>query len=244
MTLASLSVNRLAAAPLGRLVEEAERLGVVVGRGARGVTLIDAGLAAPGQHRGRPPGRRGLHGRAWARSAWWPTAAWAGPPGCRCAARSRCWPAWPASTRAGVSRRARRRPAAALLRARLRPGARAGRQGALFGELGYRDRSDSGVLVLEVDRAPPPVVVDKVLRDCALRRRAWHRAHADRQPRRHHAGRRARARGGAAPGARARLRARTSSRARPARRCRRRRRHACRRWRAPTTRSSTAARCT
>ena len=39
----------------------------------------------------------------------------------------------------------------------------------LFGELGYRDRADTGCLVLEVDRAPPPVVVDKVLRDCALR---------------------------------------------------------------------------
>lgn len=39
---------------------------------------------------------------------------------------------------------------------------------ALFEELGYRDRSDSGVLVLEVDRAPPQVVLDKVLRDCGL----------------------------------------------------------------------------
>jgi methenyltetrahydromethanopterin cyclohydrolase len=39
---------------------------------------------------------------------------------------------------------------------------------ALFGELGYRDRADSGVLVLEVDRAPPKVVIDKLLRDCGL----------------------------------------------------------------------------
>jgi methenyltetrahydromethanopterin cyclohydrolase len=38
----------------------------------------------------------------------------------------------------------------------------------LFGELGYRDRHDAGCLVLEVDRAPPAVVVQKVLRDCAL----------------------------------------------------------------------------
>jgi methenyltetrahydromethanopterin cyclohydrolase len=38
----------------------------------------------------------------------------------------------------------------------------------LFAELGYRDRGDSGVLVLEVDRVPPPVVVAKVLRDCGL----------------------------------------------------------------------------
>jgi methenyltetrahydromethanopterin cyclohydrolase len=38
----------------------------------------------------------------------------------------------------------------------------------LFAELGYRDRSDHGVLVLEVDKPPPRVVLDKVLRDCAL----------------------------------------------------------------------------
>jgi methenyltetrahydromethanopterin cyclohydrolase len=38
----------------------------------------------------------------------------------------------------------------------------------LFAELGYRDRADAGVLVLEVDRRPPKVVVDKLLRDCGL----------------------------------------------------------------------------
>ncbi|MEP7298884.1 MAG: methenyltetrahydromethanopterin cyclohydrolase [Burkholderiales bacterium] len=39
---------------------------------------------------------------------------------------------------------------------------------ALYAELGYRDRADAGVLVLEVDRAPPKVVIDKLLRDCGL----------------------------------------------------------------------------
>jgi methenyltetrahydromethanopterin cyclohydrolase len=38
----------------------------------------------------------------------------------------------------------------------------------LFAELGYRDRADHGVLVLEVDKPPPRVVQDKILRDCAL----------------------------------------------------------------------------
>ena len=38
----------------------------------------------------------------------------------------------------------------------------------LFAELGYRDRADAGVLVLEVDRPPPKVIIDKLLRDCAL----------------------------------------------------------------------------
>ena len=38
----------------------------------------------------------------------------------------------------------------------------------LFDELGYRDRHERGALVMEVDRLPPQVVIDKVLRDCAL----------------------------------------------------------------------------
>jgi len=32
----------------------------------------------------------------------------------------------------------------------------------------YRDRADAGVLVMEVDRAPPKVVIDKLLHDCGL----------------------------------------------------------------------------
>ena len=38
----------------------------------------------------------------------------------------------------------------------------------LFNELGYRDQAQQGVLVLEVDRVPPPVVLHKVLRDSGL----------------------------------------------------------------------------
>jgi methenyltetrahydromethanopterin cyclohydrolase len=41
----------------------------------------------------------------------------------------------------------------------------------LFAELGYRDRvaaGQQGVLVLEVDRPPPAIVIDKVLRDASL----------------------------------------------------------------------------
>ncbi len=38
----------------------------------------------------------------------------------------------------------------------------------LFTELGYKDRADKGVLVLEVDRAPPQIIIDKLLHDCAL----------------------------------------------------------------------------
>ena len=38
----------------------------------------------------------------------------------------------------------------------------------LFAELGYHDHASSGVLVLEVDRPPPPVVLAKIMRDCGL----------------------------------------------------------------------------
>jgi methenyltetrahydromethanopterin cyclohydrolase len=39
---------------------------------------------------------------------------------------------------------------------------------ALFTELDFRDRAEAGVLVLEVDRLPPKIIVDKLLHDCAL----------------------------------------------------------------------------
>jgi methenyltetrahydromethanopterin cyclohydrolase len=38
----------------------------------------------------------------------------------------------------------------------------------LFDELGYRDKHGCGALVMEVDRLPPQVVIDKVLNDCGL----------------------------------------------------------------------------
>lgn len=38
----------------------------------------------------------------------------------------------------------------------------------LFGELEYRDSSDSTCLVLEVDRFPPPELTEKIARDCGI----------------------------------------------------------------------------
>ena len=42
------------------------------------------------------------------------------------------------------------------------------RKEELFAELGYADRHDAGVLVLETDKPPPQAVVDKVLADAGL----------------------------------------------------------------------------
>jgi methenyltetrahydromethanopterin cyclohydrolase len=48
------------------------------------------------------------------------------------------------------------------------PGRALARRETLFDELGYADRHDSTVFVLEVDRAPPAPLVEKVARDCAV----------------------------------------------------------------------------
>ena len=116
----------------------------------------------------------------------------------------------------------------------------------LFDELGYRDRHERGALVMEVDRLPPQVVIDKVLRDCAL---APDNLTLIVTPTHSVAGTvqvvaRVR-RGCAAQGACARraISAR-SSRAAARRRCRRPRPTPSRRWAAPTTPFSTAAACT
>lgn len=45
--------------------------------------------------------------------------------------------------------------------------AMAGRE-KLFDELAYRDRGDAVALVLETDKEPPPALVEKVARDCAV----------------------------------------------------------------------------
>ena len=48
MTATAPSVNRLAAPLLERLLREADRLRIAVTRDAGGVTLVDAGISAPG----------------------------------------------------------------------------------------------------------------------------------------------------------------------------------------------------
>ena len=164
----TLSVNALARPLLQRLVDEADALGVAVRRGAGGVRIVDAGIAAPGSIAagllvgeicmgglGRVALRPGGH-------EGWPT--WlevrSSQPVLACLG----------SQYAGWSLAASKEETGGKKFFSLGSGparALAGKE-KLFGELGYRDRADSGVLVLEVDREPPQVVVDKVLRDCGL----------------------------------------------------------------------------
>ena len=168
MTLPALSVNRLAAAPLARLRDDAERLRVACTRDARGVALVDAGIGVAGSVEAGLViaeicmGGLGEVRLAAGERAGWPT--WlqvrSSQPVLACLA----------SQYAGWSLAASKEETGGKKFFALGSGparALAGRED-LFDELGYRDRADSGVLVLEVDRPPPPVVVDKVLRDCAL----------------------------------------------------------------------------
>ena len=163
-----LSVNALAQPLLARLLAEADALGVAVRREANGVRIVDAGVEARGsvaaglliaeicmgglgRVRLEPGGREG-----------WPT--WLG------VSSSQPVLACLASQYAGWSLAASKEETGGKKFFSLGSGparALAGKE-KLFGELGYRDRAASGVLVLEVDRAPPAVVIDKVLRDCGL----------------------------------------------------------------------------
>ena len=163
-----LGVNALAQPLLARLLAEADALGVAVRREANGVRVVDAGIGARGsiaaglliaeicmgglgRVRLEPGGREG-----------WPT--WLG------VASSQPVLACLASQYAGWSLAASKEETGGKKFFALGSGparALAGKE-KLFGELGYRDRAASGVLVLEVDRAPPAVVIDKVLRDCGL----------------------------------------------------------------------------
>jgi methenyltetrahydromethanopterin cyclohydrolase len=48
------------------------------------------------------------------------------------------------------------------------PGRALARKEPLFDELGYEDRAEQACLVLEVDREPPPPLVDRIARDCGV----------------------------------------------------------------------------
>jgi methenyltetrahydromethanopterin cyclohydrolase len=163
-----LSVNTLAAPLVQRLIGQADTLGVQVQRDARGVTLVDAGIAAPGSvAAGRLIGEICLGGLGRVAQRCHPEGGW---PDWLDVASAQPLLACLGSQYAGWSLAASKEETGGKKFFALGSGpvrALAGKE-ALFDELGYRDRASQGVLVLEVDRAPPPVVLDKVLRDSGL----------------------------------------------------------------------------
>ena len=164
-----LSVNALARPLVRRLIADADALDVLVAHDHGGVCVVDAGIAARGGvATGLLVGEICMGGlghvslRADAGQGW-PT--WvdvrSSQPVLACLG----------SQYAGWSLSASKEETGGKKFFSLGSGparALAGKE-TLFAELGYRDRADEGVLVLEVDSAPPQVVVDKVLRDCRLK---------------------------------------------------------------------------
>lgn len=164
----TLSVNTQAAPLVDRLVRDAAALRVAVRRDDSGVTIVDAGIDAPGSiEAGLLVGEicLGGFGQARLRSAaadGWPT--WVE------VASSQPVLACLASQYAGWSLAASKEETGGKKFFALGSGparALAGKE-ALYEELGYRDTAKRGVIVLEVDRVPPRVVIDKLLRDCGL----------------------------------------------------------------------------
>ena len=154
------SVGRLAAPLVERLVAEAARYRVAVGRGPGGTRLVDAGAAAPG---GIEAGLliaeicMGGLGRAdlapnssWSR--WpWIVHVRAADPVLACLGSQ--YAGWALS--AGEDEGAYRAMGSGPARA-------AAAREPLFAEIGYRDEADANVLVLEAEGPPPEAVLAEV----------------------------------------------------------------------------------
>lgn len=167
---AALSVNAMSAPLVAQLIEHHERLRVDVTRTAGGTIIVDAGVNAAGSVDAGVLIARicmGGLGHVTRRAAFdsdplWPTfiEVHTSHPVLACLG----------SQYAGWSLSATKEQTGGKKFFSLGSGparALAGKE-PLFDELGYRDRHDRGALVMEVDRLPPQVVIDKVLADCGL----------------------------------------------------------------------------
>jgi methenyltetrahydromethanopterin cyclohydrolase len=164
------SVNALSERLVARLIDDAARLGVAVTRTDAGTVIADAGVDARGSIEAGVLIARicmGGLGRVAVRSNFdaaplWPTMieVHTSSPVLACLG----------SQYAGWSLAATKEQTGGKKFFSLGSGpARAlAVKEPLFAELDYRDRHDRGVLVLEVDRLPPQIIIDKVLHDCGL----------------------------------------------------------------------------
>lgn len=164
-----LSVNGLCRPLVQRLVDDAARLRIDCTTTPDGVLVVDAGIDVPGSIEAGlviagicSAGLAGFHLRADSSGGGWPT--WidvhSSQPVLACLG----------SQYAGWSLAASKEETGGKKFFAMGSGparALAARED-IFKDIGYRDRSDTGCLVMEVDRPPPPVVLEKILRDCGL----------------------------------------------------------------------------
>jgi methenyltetrahydromethanopterin cyclohydrolase len=160
------SVNALAAPLVDALIADADGLRLGLARLDNGCLLVDAGIEAPG---GLEAGRRiaeiclGGMGRveltAAGQVAGWPVSVQVhtSDPVLGCLGSQ--YAGW--SLTHGEGKGASQALGSG-------PGRALAVKEPLFDELGYRDRFDRTCLVLEVDRAPPLPLVEKIARDCGV----------------------------------------------------------------------------
>jgi methenyltetrahydromethanopterin cyclohydrolase len=160
------SVNTIAAPLVAALIADAPALRIGVERLGSGCTVVDAGIDASG---GIEAGRRiaeiclGGLGRVSLQSGstfprWpWQLCVNSAHPVLACLGSQ--YAGWSLAHGEGKG---------AFHALGSGPGRSLAGKEELFSELAYRDASDSACLVLEVDRPPPPEIIDKVVRDCAV----------------------------------------------------------------------------
>ncbi len=159
------SLNRLAAPLVAALLADAAALRLGVSRDGSGAVLIDAGAKRPG---GIEAGRRiaeiclgglgrvaiGGGGESW---PWTVTVA-AARPVLACLG----------SQYAGWSLKSDAKDAK-FFALGSGPGRSLAGKETLFQELGYRDKAEEAVLVLETEQAPPSALLEETARDCGVR---------------------------------------------------------------------------
>lgn len=160
------SINRLAAPLVSALIEDSDRLRLGLDRLDNGCLLVDAGIEAPG---GLEAGRRiaeiclGGLGHveltASGQVAHWPASVQVhtSDPVLGCLGSQ--YAGWSLSHGEGQG---------AFNALGSGPGRVLAQKEPLFAELGYRDALDRTCLVLEVERPPPPPLVEKIARDCSV----------------------------------------------------------------------------
>ncbi|QYD73097.1 methenyltetrahydromethanopterin cyclohydrolase [Paraburkholderia edwinii] len=166
----AISVNRLAEPLVAQLIADAARLRIGVSRTASGTTIVDAGVAVRGSiEAGVQVARICMGGLghiaprvAVEREPLWPAMieVHTSTPVIACLGSQ--YAGW------SLSATKEQNNGKKFFSLGSGPARSLACKEPLFDELGYRDRHDSGVLVMEVHQLPPQAVIDKVLNDCGL----------------------------------------------------------------------------